>query len=44
LDRDRVKLREWVARKHAQGWSLNEIESLAREGIMPELYQQSQIS
>jgi transposase len=25
LDRDKVKLREWVVRKHAQGWSLDEI-------------------
>jgi len=25
LDRDKVKLREWVARKNAQGWSLDEI-------------------
>ena len=25
MDRDKVKLREWVARKNAQGWSLDEI-------------------
>ena len=25
MDRDKVKLREWVVRKHAQGWSLDEI-------------------
>jgi putative transposase len=30
LERDKVKLREWVARKHAQGWGLDEIASHAQ--------------
>jgi len=30
LEKDKVKLREWVARKHAQGWSLDAIASHAQ--------------
>jgi len=30
LERDIVKLREWVARKHVQGWGLDEIASHAQ--------------